>query len=198
MRLLCLIAILLTNLSLACGEETKSPAAADGFVELFNGKTLDGWTVATCEVVIENGALKLVSGNGMVRTNKKYADYILDYEWKALAKENWDSGIYFRCKLPPADSKRPWPHYYQANLLKGMEGNVNRLKGAKSSGLVKPGEWNRFKLTVKGTKAELEINGQPAWKADGLEDPDGYIAIQAEVPKGGQFLFRNVRIKELK
>ena len=78
-----------------------------------------------------------------------------------------------------------------------MEGNVGGLAGATSTGLIKPGEWNRFQLTVRGTKVELAINGKPAWKADGLEDPRGFIALQAEIPGGGKFLFRNVRIKVL-
>ncbi|MFZ2644105.1 MAG: family 16 glycoside hydrolase, partial [Verrucomicrobiia bacterium] len=70
---------------------------------------------------------------------------------------------------------------------------------AKSQGLIKPGEWNCFKLTVRGTQAALEINGKPAWKADGLEGPkEGYIGVQAEVPGGGQHRFRNIYITELK
>ncbi|MFH1267268.1 MAG: family 16 glycoside hydrolase, partial [Planctomycetota bacterium] len=91
----------------------------------------------------------------------------------------------------------PWPKRYQANLRKGMEGNVGGLEGAKSEGLTKPGDWNHFKLSVVGTTAAMEINGQPAWKADGLESDSGYICIQSEVPGGGQFLFRNLRITEL-
>ena len=71
------------------------------------------------------------------------------------------------------------------------------LDGAKSSGLVKPGEWNRFKLTVVGSHVELQINGKPAWKADGVEAPTGYIGLQAEVPGGGQFEFRNIVVTEL-
>ena len=36
------------------------------------------------------------------------------------------------------------------------------------------------------------------WQADGLGDPEeGYIAIQAEVPGGGQYRFRNVYLTEL-
>ena len=63
--------------------------------------------------------------------------------------------------------------------------------------MVKDREWNRFKLTVIGKKAELEINGKPAWKAVGLKAPHGYIALQAEVPGGGRFLYRNIRLTEL-
>ena len=80
---------------------------------------------------------------------------------------------------------------------KTMEGNVNELKSARSEGLTRPGEWNRFKLTVVGSSAALEINGKAAWKADGIASSTGYVALQAEIPGGGQFLFRNVRIREL-
>jgi len=169
----------------------------DGFRSLFNGKDLAGWDVLGCEVVVQDGALLIKSGNGLVQTKEQYGDFVLDLEWKALRqKKRWDSGIYFRYTSVPKG--RPWPRRYQANLLKGMEGNVGGLKGAKSKGLVKPGEWNRFVLTVRGTGAALEINGKPAWKADGLKAPKGYISLQAEVPGGGQFLFRNIRIKALR
>lgn len=76
---------------------------------------------------------------------------------------------------------------------------TNCIVPAESKGLLKDHEWNSFKLTVRGTKAELEINGKPAWKADGLEGPkEGFIGIQAEVPGGGQHRFRKIYVTELK
>ena len=90
-----------------------------------------------------------------------------------------------RERRPPVEDRR-----------QGDEGNVGGVKGAKpGSALVKPGEWNQFKLTVQGEKVELEINGQPAWKGEGLQGvKEGFIALQAEVPGGGQFRFRNIFI----
>lgn len=167
----------------------------DGWVDLFNGKDLAKWDVLKCEVVIQDGALLIKAGNGLVQTKEQYANFVLDFEWKALKPDKWDSGVYFRYTSVPKG--RPWPGRYQTNIRQGMEGNVGSLKGARSKGLTKAGEWNRFVLTVDGTKAALEINGKPAWKADGLKVAKGYISIQAEVPHGGQFLFRNVRIKVL-
>jgi hypothetical protein len=161
---------------------------------LFNGQNLDGWQVTECEAAAEGGSLVLKSGNGFVRSDHRYGDFTLELEWKARQAEMYDSGIYFRAELPTG--KRPWPTRYQANLLQGQEGNVGQLEGATSSGLVKAGQWNHFKLTVVGSKAALEINGQPAWKADGVEPKSGYLGLQAEVPKGGQFEFRNLRITE--
>lgn len=182
--------LLLTPLSGSAQSESDNSQA------LFNGQTLEGWQVSNCEAVVEDGSLVLKSGNGFVRTDHRYGDFILDLEWKAGKSEQYDSGIYFRCDLPV--SPRPWPTRYQANLLQGQEGNVGGLSGATAAkGLIRRGEWNRFRLTAIGSKATLEINGMPAWDADGLQATAGYIGLQAEVPKGGTFAYRNIRITEL-
>jgi hypothetical protein len=174
------------------GEQGKSARVA-----LFDGKTLKGWTVLKCEATVDNGEILIAAGNGLVQTEKKYADFVLEFEWKALRDNKWDSGIYFRYDSVPQG--KPWPARYQANLMQGMEGNISDLPDAHSKGLTKAGQWNQFKLTVRGTKAALEINGTPAWEADGLSGPtEGYIALQAEVPGGGQHRFRNIYLTELK
>jgi hypothetical protein len=162
---------------------------------LFNGENLDGWHVTSCQAGVENGALVLQSGDGFVRTDHHYRDFILELDWKARQDQDWDSGIYFRAALPAEG--RAWPERYQCNLRQGQEGNVLGIPAAQSTGLVKPGEWNHFRLTVTGDRAELEINGQPAWKADGLDPVWGYIGFQAEVPLGGVFEFKNIRLTEL-
>jgi len=166
-------------------------------VPLFDGKTLEGWDVIKCEAVVQDRGILIKDGNGVVQTRKKYRDFVLEFEWKSLKEDNWDSGVYFRYDTIPEN--KAWPDRYQANLRKGDEGNVGGLKDAKSQGLFKNGEWNTFKLTVRGTTVEMEMNGKPAWKADGLEGPkDGFICLQAEVPGGGQCIFRNIHITELR
>ena len=144
-------------------------AIAGERVPLFDGKSLDGWELLKCEAKVDGGEILLVSGNGMVQTAGKYGDFVLEFDWKALAEDKWDSGVYFRYDSIPEG--RPWPPMYQVNLRKGMEGNVGKVEGATSEGLVKDGEWNTFKLTVKGGKIDLQINGQQAWKGDGLQGP---------------------------
>jgi len=186
-------------LVVACGAVIVTQAAepTGKRVCLFDGKTLTGWTLLTCEAEVDNGDLFIKAGNGLVQSARKYRDFVLELDWKALKPEKWDSGIYFR--YDPIPPKRHWPVRYQANLKQGDEGNVAELKGAKSAGLIKPHEWNHFKLTVCGSCAELEINGKPAWKVTGVEGPDeSYVALQAEVPGGGQHRFRNIYITELK
>ena len=189
------VVVLFTCCWLLPGSSTRGAETGGYRVPLFDGASLDGWHVTGCEALVRDGNIFLKSGNGLVRTDQRYSDFVLELEWKALKPDNWDSGIYFRCGLPPKG--RPWPPRYQANLRKGLEGNVDGMKGARSRGLIKPGEWNAFKLTVRGPAAEMEINGKPAWKASGLKSASGYIALQAEIPGGGQFLFRNIHVTEL-
>jgi hypothetical protein len=177
------------------GEDVAGPD--ENRVSLFDGVSLGGWTVLGCEAVVDGGDILLVSGNGLVQTEKMYGDFVLDFEWKALADEKYDSGVYFRYDSVPEG--QPWPKYHQVNLKQGQEGNCGSLKGARSSGLYKPGQWNQFKIVVDGVKVSVEINGKPAWSAEGLRGPaTGYIALQAEVPAGGQHRFKNIFVTEKK
>ncbi len=163
---------------------------------IFDGTSFTGWTVYMCEATVDNGEILLQEGNGLVQTEQMYGDFILEFDWKALKDDAWDSGVYFR--YDSIKEGYPWPKKYQVNLKKGLEGNVEKLENATSTGLFKDGQWNQFKLTVQGTKALLEINGQPAWQADGLEGPEkGYIGLQSEVQGGGQNRFRNIYLTEL-
>jgi hypothetical protein len=175
-----------------------SSASADEFKQtLFGGPepNLDAFVITECKVTVEDGSLVLDEGNGYVRLPHPYRDFVFECDWKARKASEYDSGIFFRSLLP--SGKRPWPKRYQVNLKQGLEGNVADLSGAASQGLVKPGEWNHFKLTVVGSAADLEINGKHAWHAEGLEESQGYIGLQAEVTLGGQFEFRNIAVTEL-
>jgi hypothetical protein len=193
----CTLVTALTLLTISCTANRKpAESAGSARVALFDGKTLNGWTLLKCEAAVDNGEILIVAGNGLIQTEKKYGDFILEFEWQPLREKKWDSGVYFRYDTVPPN--RPWPARYQVNLMQGQEGNLSDLPAARSQGLVEPGRWNRFRLTVQGTKAALEINGTPAWEADGLGEPrEGYIALQAEVPGGGQHRFRNIYLTGL-
>ena len=187
-------AIRIGLMALACLGVGGGLSAAEP-VALFDGKSLDGWDVIGCEAVVQDGAILVKDGNGLIQAKGAFADFVLEYEWKALAADMWDSGVYFRYDEVPEG--RPWPKKYQVNLRKGMEGNIDGFPDGKSAVPTKAGDWNKFELTVKGTTASLKVNGQDAWRVDGIEKPSGFIALQAEVPKGGQFLFRNIRVTRL-
>ena len=117
-------------------------APAANPVVLFDGKSLDHWDVIKCEAVIQDDAILLKSGNGLVQTKRQYTDYVLEYEWKALKDKGWDSGVYFRYDNVPQG--RPWPNRYQVNLRVGMEGDLVGFKDGRNTIPTNPPQWNRF------------------------------------------------------
>ena len=167
-------------------------ACAQQPVSLFDGKTLQGWKAVTCKAEVVDGAILIKAGNGVLLADKEYGDFVFECDWKALNTNMWDSGVYFRASLPAG--KSPWPKNYQVNMRRGQEGAIDGADKTKAASLYKPGQWNHYKLTVKGKTAELEFNSQKAWSRDGIEPAKGHLCLQAEVPGGGQFLFKNITV----
>jgi len=193
MPLRCLLAVALFGSFLTNALADDKPAGHT--LALFNGKNLDGWTIENdCKARVKDGAILLEAGNGWLRHHTPQTDFKLHVEWKALKKDKYDAGIYIRT---PKTGK-PFPRRgYQINLLQGKEGNIGNLKGAASKGLIKPGTWNTFDITVIGDTVETVINGKKAYKVKGIKNPTGFVGIQCEVPLGGQFLIRKFDITEL-
>jgi hypothetical protein len=178
------------------GQAAPDTKADDGFATVFNGKDLTGWVVTgDAKVAVEDGKLVLVDGNGFVRLEKVYGDFVFELEWKNRKPEKSDSGIYFRCTDPAAGQR--WPDRYQINLLAGQEGSLVGSMTGKARNLAKAGEWNKLRMSVVGDVLEVEINGQPAYKVNSIKVPTGFVGLQCEVPGGGQFEFRNLRLKAI-
>jgi len=169
-------------------------AAEEGWVTLFNGKDLSGWTsVNDTSFEVKEGNLHLVKGMGWLRTEKEYQDFIFEFEWRALV-EKYDSGIYFRAGL----EGKPWPNDgWQVNLRYDALGGL--VKGYRN---VVPAEtprlplnkWVKFRIEVRGKEVTLDVDGERAWEFKNLDAVKGYIGIQAE---DRAFDFRNIRILPL-
>lgn len=187
----CISVTAIAVLAICCPATLRSEDA----VVLFDGKTLDNWTVLKCEAEVQDGAILVQAGNGLVQSKKQYTDYVFECEWKTVATKQWDSGIYFAYNEVPKG--RPWPSKYQVNLRKGMEGELVGFKSGVNKVPIDAHQWTHFQLTVRGSTAALTVNGKPSWKVDGIKPTRGFVALQAEVPLGGQFLFRNIHIREL-
>jgi hypothetical protein len=196
---------------LAGGPAAKE-AAADGFVEMFNGKDLTGWKTTGNWVVEENNVITLKprpgeSGwqryNDYIATERQYGDFILDLEFKFEAKGN--SGVFMRV----GDLKNHVDSGFELQILDthGLAqpghhdcgGIINTQGPAKN--MIKPaGEWNRYIITLKGNQLSVTLNGEQIQNLDlsktGLKDrpAKGHISFQDEAKR---IWYRNVRIKEL-
>ncbi|MGV3608502.1 MAG: 3-keto-disaccharide hydrolase [Planctomycetaceae bacterium] len=156
---------------------------------------LIGWTAHNCTYEVKDGVLRTTSGDGLIRTDYRYGDFVLELEYRPLQASKYDAGIYIRSELPKPGQK--WPDRHQMNLLEGGELTLLGFRDAVVKDLVRPKEWNKIRLTVVGNKASLQVNDKQAWEVTGLETIDGYIGFQVESTIGGAFEYRNLAITEL-
>lgn len=169
----------------------------EGFVSLFDGKTLQGWEIMNGgKFSAEDGVVKLKGGSGWLRSEKEYGDFVLRFEVRWL-KPKQDSGIFLRA----SKEGKNWPNRRYEVQCENSE-RVAKLFGAahtidpkKAFKTLKEGqEWNAFEIHCAGTRCEVKINGETVCTSDALKQPTGYLGIQGE---GGQLEFRNLRLKTL-
>ena len=198
--------------------EDKKPSE-EGFVSLFDGKTLNGWSGAKDAYKVEDAAIVCVTGTaGNLLTEKEYADFIIRFEFKLTDGAN--NGLGIRC-----------PNVAKGNLhLEGTElqildntaekyktlqpyqyhGSVYGIQPAKREHLKPLGEWNSQEVTAQGRKIKIVLNGEVLVDCDldevtkngtmdkaehpGLKRTSGHIGFLGH---GDRVDFRNIRIKDL-
>lgn len=198
----------------------------EGWVPLFDGKTLDGFVIKSGEATykVEDGAIvgttKAGSPNTFLCTEKLYGDFELEFEVKC--DDDLNSGCQIRSQLKDPENGK------FGGRVNGPQVEIEATKDGKSAeaGYIygeavgggwrskddvrkphkhfKDGEWNHFRIVAKGDTIETWINGQHITK---LVDPElyekykeGFIGLQVHgVGNRGPFevRWRKLRIKEL-
>ncbi|QDU45555.1 hypothetical protein Mal52_40490 [Symmachiella dynata] len=198
------------------------PAFAGEWVELFDGKTLDGWTqrngTATYRVEDKTivGKTNTGSPNSFLCSDKDYGDFELEFEVKVHDKLNSGVQIRSQTKETPTgrvngpqveieasgDGGAEAGYIYGEATGRGWLTPEDELKPHKQ---FKDGEWNKFRVVARGPRIQTWINGKPI--ADLTDEPiykthpKGFIGLQVHgigKDKGPyEVAWRNIRIKEL-
>jgi hypothetical protein len=211
-----LLTTLSATLMIACGPLQASLAGEipleSGWVSLFDGKSLDGWTAsenkASCRV--EDGLL-LIGGershlcyNGPV-DNHDFTDFELKLEVMTTPGSN--SGVFFHTEY----QETGWPtkgHEAQVNSTHKDWRRTASLYAVKDirDTFSKDDQWFDYHIIVRGNQVTMKVDGKTVNEytevadAPGLADrPDrklssGTIALQAHDP-GSMVYYRNIRIK---
>jgi hypothetical protein len=198
-----------------------TPADEKGFVPIFNGKDLTGWTYGGKEKAgkgyqVENGVLFCTDDDGgKLMTEKEYGDFALRFEFKL--ERNSNNGVGIRAPLEGdaayngmeiqilddsgSDYKKLRPAQYH--------GSIYDVFPAKRGSLKPVGEWNSQEIIARGRHVTVKLNGTTIVDAnlDGVKDPavlkkhpglartTGHIGLLGH---GTRVEFRNLRVKELK
>lgn len=202
---------------LAAGLLAFSAAAAeDGWVSLFDGKSLDGWK-SNDEVpnvfTVANGELKVAGGRAHLfyvgpDGKASFKNFELKAKVKTTAGSN--SGVYFHT----AFQEKGWPakgYECQVNSThsdRKKTGGLYAVKDVLDNAPSKDDEWFDYDIKVDGKHVVLKINGtvtadftepddwQPPKGMEGRKLDAGVIALQGHDPKSVTF-YKDIKIRPL-
>jgi len=202
-------AIVIVVLLAAWCSAADKPAAKEGWISLFDGKTLNGWKVGQNAdsfkvqdgLIVANGPVAHLFYMGDVQ-NHDFKNFHLKADVMTFPKAN--SGIYFHTKYQESG----WPKH-------GYEVQVNQTHSdpKKSSGLygvkdvfeapAKDNVWYTQEIIVQGKRIITKVDGKVI--VDYTEPDDvqgdrrlsrGTFALQAHDP-GSKTYFKNIMVKPL-
>lgn len=215
-RLTCTLVVLLTMAGMATAQSN------DGWTNLFDGKTLNGWKKITgsADYKIEGDAIVGItvpnSPNTFLVTEKEYGDFVLELEVK-IEDTTSNSGIQLRSHYNPEmnngrggkgrvygyqyeldPSSRRWTGGIYDEARREWLYPLSLNPGAQNA--FKLGEYNKVRVECIGNTIKTWVNGQSAAYVVDTVDRKGFIALQVHaIPKaeeaGEKIYWRNIRIQ---
>jgi hypothetical protein len=198
----------------------------DGWVLLFDGRSLDGWKTSSgrpSRVPVEDGSINPHgSGGYMMIHEKTWSDFVLALDFKISKRCN--SGVFIRTfPLTPRPGKDVGFNGIEVAIddttTAGYHdtGAIYDLVKPSKNAMKPPGEWNHMVIACDGPRIAVELNGETVTKMD-LDEwtspnrrPDGsehkFDVAYKEHPRSGYIglqdhgspcWFRNIKIKPLK
>lgn len=191
----------------------------DGWIKLFDGKTLNGWEQrnGTAKYVVADGCVVGTtaegSPNSFLCTLKDYGDFELKFEVKVADQLN--SGVQIRSKTK-GGTKDGRVHGPQVEIAtNGTAGFIygealgtgwlsKDMENPKAKAAFKKGEWNSYQVRAQGKTIKTWVNGIPVTETVDEKSGmmSGFIGLQVHGIKKGtgpfEVRWRNISLKELR
>jgi hypothetical protein len=194
-------------------------ADKNGFVSLFDGKTLDGWVLVHRHgsgYVVEDGRLVCPAGCGdNLFTKKEYANFVFRFEF--LLTPGANNGIGIRAPLEGRTSRVGMeiqilddsnPKYRGRIHPEQYHGSIYDVIPARTGFLKPVGQWNKEEIVANGRRITVILNGVVVLEdnLDIVREPEilrlhpGLLRTSGHIGFLGhntRVEFRNIRVKEL-
>lgn len=185
---------------------------ADGWVSIFDGKTLNGWKVGdnSATFSVQDGAIVVFGPRAHLFYEGPVNNHLFkNFEWKAKVKTmpGANSGMF----IHTAYQETGWPskgyeiQVNQSHTDWRKTGSVYSLQDVKET-FVKDEEWYTEQITVQGKKVTIRINDkiindymEPdsiSHGNSGKKLSSGTVALQGHDPKSKVF-FKDIMVRVL-
>ncbi|MFN5331542.1 MAG: DUF1080 domain-containing protein [Bacteroidota bacterium] len=198
---------------------TRGYAQEEGFVSLFDGKSLDNWIGNKSSYLVKDGILVIEpqgGGGGNLYTEKEYENFVLRFEFQLTPGANNGLGIhapltgdaaYLGKELQILDNES---EKYASLQPYQYHGSVYGVIPAKRGYLRPVGEWNQQEVRVEHPRITVILNGEVILEGNYLEASKNGTLDHKEHPgllrsrghigflgHGDVVRFRDIRIKEI-
>jgi len=188
-------------------------SAQEGFVPIFDGKTLEGWEGNEKFFRVEDGVLicgtleKKIPRNEFLCTKRDYENFIIELKFKLVGK-GVNSGVQFRSQRIPNNHEVIG---YQADLGDpGWWGSIydesrrNKLLAKSDDKLIKKilkrDDWNDYKVECNGKRIQIWLNGEQTvdyTEADDRIAQKGAIGLQIHSGPPSEAHFKDIKVMDL-
>lgn len=187
------------------------PAQAAEWTELFNGSDLDGWKQlgGAAKYKVEGdqivGYTVADSPNSFLTTEKKYSDFILEYE--TLVDPGMNSGVQIRSHVRENGvvyghqvEVDPTPRRFSGGLYdeKRRKWLYPLTLNEKGRDAFKNGQWNHFRIEAIGHSVQVWVNGIQTVAAVDDMDSEGFFGLQVHSINDPSWAGRNVRWRNMR
>ena len=183
-----------------------TPTIDAGFVPLFDGRSLSGWSMlGQGRFVVAGGALETEGGPGLLwYSAREFADLELRLDWM-VTHDTDNSGVFLRFADPAGDPQGPVTTGYEIQVDEHGAPDANPLSRTGAIYSFSPplvnaahpaGEWNRYELRAIGQQYTVRLNGTVVNQFTGARGLHGYVGLQNHDP-GSRVVFRNIQAKDL-
>ena len=193
--------------------------AEEGFVSIFDGKSLDGWAKhgGSAKYKVEDGCIvgecvPNTPNNTFLVYEKPFGNFIFKCDFKVEVPGN--SGVQFRSAIRENDDR---VFGYQCEIAPGDkdtcriydEGRRGHQKNRvwldntpeevlnESIATYKEGEWNSLEIQAIGPSIRTWLNGKPVVNIFDYLDFSGVFGLQIHAGTQGKVWWKNVRVKDL-
>ena len=191
-----LLSVLLLAAALGSAQtNTLTPKeAASGWILLFDGNSLFGWTQeGGAQWRVEDGTLVGDSSQpGWLRSNSPFADFTLKLDYRTGPEGN--SGVFLR------SAKEGQPHItgYELQIFNQHPqyptgSLVNHIKAKPVQPA--PNQWHTYEIEATGDHFVIKMDGKKILDGHDSKSKSGYIGLQYNKDK--KIEFRNIKLKPL-
>ncbi|MEX2261372.1 MAG: DUF1080 domain-containing protein [Bryobacteraceae bacterium] len=179
-----------------------SKESSEGWLLLFDGKTLKGWEARPTSVPDSNGDWKVENGAllcggttpSWLNTDASFSDYRLTLEFRGSGKVN--SGVFLRSQKEGAPHRTGYElqiwDYQPAGYNTGSL--VGSLKASPAK--IVPDQWNRYEITADGDRFLIVLNGKTLLDARDSKHSAGVVGFQCQ--RDSRIEFRNIKLRPTK